>query len=104
MQNLGFLHQNKPAKLVSRQIGDHLVLTESSPVHKIGQPSLQSTSHQFIAAGGGGGGYQDIEKFKLERKRERNRIAATKCRLVHCQYIVQQNEIIPSFGQLLLPS
>jgi hypothetical protein len=25
-------------------------------------------------------GYPDVEKFKLERKRERNRIAATKCR------------------------
>ena len=28
------------------------------------------------------GGFQDIEKYKLERKRERNRIAATKCRWV----------------------
>ena len=26
------------------------------------------------------GGYSDIDKYKLERKRERNRIAATKCR------------------------
>ena len=41
----------------------------------------------IFAAGGGGGGYQDIEKFKLERKRERNRIAATKCRLVSTLYI-----------------
>ena len=26
------------------------------------------------------GAYSDIDKYKLERKRERNRIAATKCR------------------------
>ena len=28
VQNLRFLHQNKPAKLVGRQTGDHLVLAE----------------------------------------------------------------------------
>ena len=36
------------------------------------------------------GGYSDIDKYKLERKRERNRIAATKCRWVDfCCYLLR---------------
>eukprot|EP00092_Neocalanus_flemingeri_P005867 GFUD01006315.1.p1 GENE.GFUD01006315.1~~GFUD01006315.1.p1 ORF type:complete len:204 (-),score=64.74 GFUD01006315.1:90-701(-) len=33
--------------------------------------------------------FQDIEKYKLERKRERNRIAATKCRMRKMERISQ---------------
>merc|ERR1719411_1428322 len=45
----------------------------------------------------GGGGYQDIEKYKLERKRERNRIAATKCRMRKLERIAQLDSEV---GQL----
>jgi len=35
------------------------------------------------------GAYSDIDKYKLERKRERNRIAATKCRMRKLEKIAQ---------------
>ena len=68
--------------------------------------STESTSDQFIAAGGGGAGYQDIEKFKLERKRERNRIAATKCRLVHGQYCPAEDysQFLPTVASFIMIS
>jgi len=43
------------------------------------------------------GGYSDIDKYKLERKRERNRIAATKCRMRKLERIAQLDSEV---GQL----
>ncbi|XP_023345765.1 transcription factor AP-1 [Eurytemora carolleeae] len=37
-------------------------------------------------------GYTDVEKYKLERKRERNRIAASKCRMRKLERIAQLDE------------
>jgi len=37
-------------------------------------------------------GYNDIDRYKLERKRERNRIAATKCRMRKMERIAQLDQ------------
>lgn len=37
-------------------------------------------------------GYSDIDRYKLERKRERNRIAATKCRMRKMERIAQLDQ------------
>ena len=56
----------------------------SEPVHPsthtFGDPSLAYFQHLVLHHLEYAGEYQDAEQFKLERKRERNRIAATKCR------------------------
>merc|ERR1712061_850785 len=40
----------------------------------------------------GAGAYSDIDRYKLERKRERNRIAATKCRMRKMERIAQLDQ------------
>ena len=58
-------------------IWKHQFVDSCMKITKLCSDMFQSCTHSFI------GNSTEFDKFKLERKRERNRIAATKCRWLH---------------------
>jgi len=97
----GAEYQTRPASCPSQQLGlqgpGHSDQVYQGPHYPMGSMKCEPEDYDMSGypAGpypGAGYGYSEVERYKLERKRERNRIAATKCRMRKMERIAQLDQ------------